>query len=80
MKVAILSISVTFDEKKTDAESIANALDNLLETAMGTPGILEEYGDPYVGPFYVERESQELVGEPDPEICKNYVRVWEDEQ
>jgi hypothetical protein len=49
-----LILSVTYDSKVTDSESIASAMDTLLETAASTPGILDEYGDPEIGQFYVE--------------------------
>lgn len=48
-----LTLSVTFDSKRTDAESVASALDTLLLTAASTPGILEEYGDIDIGEFVV---------------------------
>lgn len=53
MKTATLSLTVRYDEGVTDAEALCSALDRLLETAMGTPGIMEEYGDPGVGEFQV---------------------------
>jgi hypothetical protein len=53
MKTARLYLDVDYDESVTDAEGVANALDTLLETAMSTPEILDEYGNPDVGAFYV---------------------------
>ena len=32
---------------------IASAADRLMETALSTPGIMEEYGDPRFGEFFV---------------------------
>lgn len=49
----VLQLEVTFDANVTDAESLCSALDQLLETAMSTPGILDEYGNPEVGAFSV---------------------------
>lgn len=46
-------IDVEIDDSMTDAESVATALDRLMETALSTPGILEEYGDPKVGEFMI---------------------------
>ena len=37
MKTVQMTIQVTFDENKTDSESIASALDRLMETATSTP-------------------------------------------
>jgi hypothetical protein len=46
-------VDVEFDDAVTDAESVATALDRLMETVLSTPGILEEYGDPEVGEFEI---------------------------
>jgi hypothetical protein len=53
MAKATLTLEVEYDEKKTDPESLASALDTLLETALSTTGNLDEYGDPQFGEFYV---------------------------
>ena len=37
----------------TDPEALASAADRLLETVLSTPGIVEEYGDPRFGEFFV---------------------------
>lgn len=42
----VLSVLVSYDPEITDPESLASACDSLLETALSTPGILSEYGDP----------------------------------
>ena len=42
MKTVQMTIQVTFDEYKTDSESIASALDRLMETATSTQGVLDE--------------------------------------
>lgn len=52
-RTASLTVDVTYDPQVTDAESIASAADRLLETALSTPGILEEYGSPTFDSFYV---------------------------
>jgi hypothetical protein len=54
VKTAKLVIEVEYNEDVTDAESVASALDTLLETAMSTPEILDEYDNPTVGKFYVK--------------------------
>ncbi len=54
MEEATLKLDVRFDPAATDAESVATALDRLLETAMSTPKILDEYGDVRVDEFFVE--------------------------
>lgn len=55
MKTAKLSIEVYFDEEVTDAELIAVAFDQLLETAMSEYNALEECNHPDVGEFVVEK-------------------------
>jgi hypothetical protein len=53
MEQATLKLDIQFDPAVTDAESVAGALDMLLEMAMSTPGILDEYGDVRVDEFLV---------------------------
>lgn len=53
MKKAILYVEIEYDESITDDESVANALDHLMDNARSTPGILDEYGNPDVGAFFV---------------------------
>jgi hypothetical protein len=57
MAKAFLTVAIFFDEGITDAESLATAADILLETALSTPGILSEYGDPEFGEFFVQVPS-----------------------
>lgn len=49
-----LSIEVEFDSEQTDAESLASAVDTLLNTALSTPGVLDEFGNPQFGEFFIE--------------------------
>lgn len=42
---ATLYLHVRFNPKMTDAEGLAVAMDTLLETAMSTPGIMDDYGE-----------------------------------
>jgi hypothetical protein len=46
-----MTVEVDFDPEVTDDEGLSNGLDTLLETAMSTPDILDDYGNPDVGPF-----------------------------
>jgi hypothetical protein len=54
MKTCKISIVIEYDETVTDPESIASAADILLDTALSTPGILEDYGNPQFGRFYCD--------------------------
>ena len=48
-----LKLDVEYDPAVTDADSLASALDTLMATALSTPGILDEYGNPRIGKFFV---------------------------
>ena len=48
-----LTLEIDYDPVVTDPEELANAMDRLLETALSSPGILQEYGHPKVGEFFV---------------------------
>lgn len=50
---ATLTMEIEFDETSTDAEAVAKALDSLLDTALSTPGILDDVGGPTIGIFGV---------------------------
>ena len=67
MKTVQMTVQVTFDEDKTDSESIASALDRLMETATSTPGVLDEYGKVSVGEFYPPQVG-EREDDADPDL------------
>jgi hypothetical protein len=55
MKVeAKLYLTIEFDDENTDAESVASALDKIMDASLSTFGILDEYGDPGIGKFFVD--------------------------
>jgi len=56
--IKTLTIEIDFDENVTDADSVGAAVDSLLETAMSTPGILEEYGNPSIGQTCILKEAK----------------------
>lgn len=51
-QTAPLYVEVDFDPAQTDAESLASAMDILMKTALSTPDVLDDYGNPGVGRFY----------------------------
>lgn len=53
MAKTTLTLDVTYDDQVTDPESLASAADRLMETVLSTPGIMEEYGNPRFGEFFV---------------------------
>jgi hypothetical protein len=56
MKTTLI-VAIEYDPTMTDGEGLACAMDRLLETALSTPGILEDYGNPNVGEFFVAKET-----------------------
>ena len=63
LRKTVLQLEVTFDDQVTDAEALAGAVDTLLETALSTPGILDDYasavhGPPKIGSVVVPTETR----------------------
>jgi hypothetical protein len=56
-----LTLEVEFDAEATDPEGLAVALDRLLETALSTPGILDDYGNPKFGEFLAAETPGEAL-------------------
>jgi hypothetical protein len=52
-----LTVEIEYDPAMTDGEGLACAMDRLMETILSTPGILEDYGNPKVGEFFVAKET-----------------------
>ena len=50
-----LTVDINYDPDITDPEALASAADRLMETALSTPGIMEEYGNPRFGEFFVAK-------------------------
>jgi hypothetical protein len=57
MAKTTLTVEVEYNDRVTDPEAIASAADRLMETVLSTPGIMEEYGDPRFGEFFVARSA-----------------------
>lgn len=74
MKTIRFSVDVTFNEAVTDEDGVGNALDTLMETATSTPGILDEYGNPEVGAFYVSGTIAPPVNDPDTNWLNNDIQ------
>ncbi len=62
MAKAKFTVEVEYDTEVTDPESLASALDTLMQTATSTPGILEDYGNPSIGDFLPVEEKSEAGG------------------
>ena len=72
MRMATLKIDVVFDEAKTDDESVATAMDRLMETATSTPGILDDYGEIRIGEFVVDEVSPRALTAEDIRMLKYF--------
>ena len=57
METTKLTLEVEYDPRFTDPEGLACTMDRLLETALSTPGIMDNYANPTVGEFFVDGES-----------------------
>jgi len=53
----VLSFPVCYDRDVTDPEALGYAFDRLLDTAMSTPGILDEYGNPTIGATFLGQDA-----------------------
>ena len=63
-----LTIEIEYDSAMTDPDSLACAMDRLLETALSTPDIFADYGNPRVGEFFVAKGT---AAPPSPKIILN---------
>ena len=61
MATTIFTIEVSFNDEVTDAESVAGAADMLLETALSTPEVLDDYGNPSFGAFMIQHHRVPLL-------------------
>jgi hypothetical protein len=59
-----LRLDVTYDSEITDAESVAIAVDRLLETALFIRDVLDEYGSPHIGETWYREEDDRPVAQP----------------
>jgi len=54
-----MNITVGFDG--TDPDSVAASMDNLMETALSTDGVLDDHADPAISEFFVgEHDGNEV--------------------
>jgi len=63
-----LTVEVEYNPRKTDPEGLASAMDRLLETALSIPEVMDEYGNPTIGEFFVAKET---VATPAPKVVLN---------
>ena len=56
-KKVTFEIEVGYDDKKTNPESLGDALDIMLDTARETPGILDDHGDVHFYGFFPKKGS-----------------------
>lgn len=52
-----LTVEIEYDPQQTDPEGLACAMDRLLETALSIPEVMDEYGNPTIGEFFVAKQK-----------------------
>jgi hypothetical protein len=62
-QTATFIIKVDYDDRSTDPDALGEALDRLMETALSTPGILDDYGQVEVGKFEIPLDN-DVVNRP----------------
>jgi hypothetical protein len=67
-KKTTLTVEVEYNPRKTDPEGLASAMDRLLETALSIPEVMDEYGKPIIGKFFVAKQT---VAIPAPKVALN---------
>lgn len=70
-RTTTLTIEVEYDDAVTDSESLAVAFDRLLETSLSIPGIMDDYGNPEVGEFWVQDKGWVVRNVVDDSIWSN---------
>ena len=64
MATTTLTLEIEYDPELTHPEGLALAMDRLLETALSTPGIMDEYGQLRVGEFFVATRADNVPQPP----------------
>jgi hypothetical protein len=59
MAKTTLTVDIEYDPELTEPEGLASAMDRLLETALSTPGVMEDYGNPRMGEFFVAQAAED---------------------
>lgn len=72
MAKTTLTIDVNYNPEVTDPEGLASAMDRLLETALSTPGIMDEYGPPEFGEFSVAQAKPARAGRNEKKGFQTY--------
>jgi hypothetical protein len=73
MAKTTLTIDITYDPEVTHPEGLASAMDRLLETALSIPQVMDEYGPPKFGEFFVAGARKDR---PEPEDELDARRRW----
>ena len=70
-----LTLDIEYDPDVTDPEGLATAMDRLMETARSIPKILDEYGNPKVGEFFVATRLGPSQFHIDPELLRRQLAL-----
>jgi len=66
-RVITLQMTVRYDARVTSADAVTDAVNQLLENAMSTPGVLDEVGDPTIGDLELVESLQDVELDNEPE-------------
>jgi hypothetical protein len=75
LKTTTLTVDVEYDQRFTDPEGLACAMDRLLETALSTPGIMEDYGNPTVRESFVAGDPKDYTLRIDGPLLRDQRRL-----
>jgi len=73
-----LTVEIEYDPTMTDPEGLACAMDRLLETALSTPGIMDEYGNPTFREFFVGKGAERGAAVAQSRAVKRLLRKAEE--
>jgi len=73
-----LTVEVDYNPEVTDPGGLAAAADRLMETICSTPGILDDYGTPIFGEFFVAPPAIDSVAGPQRVVVNVYGGVVQD--
>jgi len=72
MRKHTFTLTVEYNEELVDVDVLGEAVDTLLETALSTPGILDDLGDPEIG--VTDGQLQGVLEQPDTDDATYVLR------
>ncbi|TXH44015.1 MAG: hypothetical protein E6Q97_33310 [Desulfurellales bacterium] len=63
LKTAYCSLRVAYDDEVTTPGDVVDAVDTLIQTAAGTPGVLDAVGDPEISTLELLDTSDDVAAD-----------------